>query len=53
MYIDEIIAELKEIDNAIAKGKKYGKIVIEINYQNGIYVNDVVCLNETKKRKRQ
>ncbi|NDK07860.1 hypothetical protein EOM39_01280 [Candidatus Gracilibacteria bacterium] len=50
MYIKQIIENIKTIDKDFTNKKEYGKIVIEINYQNGKYVCDNIKEERTNKR---
>lgn len=48
-YIENIINEIKLLDENFTNKKKYGKIVIEINYKQK-YLCDCIKVEETKKR---
>lgn len=50
MYIKEIIENIKIIDKNFTNKKEYGKIIVEINYQNGKYVCDSIKEERTNKR---
>jgi uncharacterized protein involved in tellurium resistance len=49
-YLKEIIINIEKIDENFTKTKQFGKIIVEINYQNGKYVCDSVKEERTNKR---
>ena len=46
----EIIEDLKTLNKEFVLNKTYGKINLEINYQNGEYVCDNLTATKSKKR---
>jgi hypothetical protein len=49
-YLEGIIINIKDLDSLFKIKKEFGKIIIEINYQNGIYVCDSIKQEITSKR---
>lgn len=50
MYIDKIIVDLIKLDKEFISNKNYGKISVEINYQNGKYICDYITPMKASKR---
>jgi hypothetical protein len=49
-YLKDIIKNIEMLNELFTNKKEFGKIVIEINYQNGKYVCDSVKEERTNKR---
>lgn len=52
MYLHGIIKEIKELDEIFSDNKHFGKVLVEISYQNGKYTCDNVTSHIVNKRNK-